>query len=84
MLRVTVERYEDLSEEEQREVPNNGYGGKEYATYVRIKDGEHTIELLSDAMEPEDATFNRDLSDVPAVILRAYRIGVRDGKRIGN
>lgn len=83
MLRVTFERYEDLSKDEQTSVPNNG-NGKEYATYIRVKDGEHTIELLSDAVEPEDATFNRDFRDVAAVIKHAYRIGVRDGKRIGN
>lgn len=41
------------------ELPNNG-GGKEYASYLVIEDGEYR-KVYSSAMEPEDAQFHRDL-----------------------
>jgi len=41
------------------ELSNCG-SGKEYASYLIIEDGEYKA-IYSDAMEPEDATFGRDL-----------------------
>ena len=41
-------------------LPNNGCG-KEYANYILIEDGEYKA-CYSSAMEPEDASFGRDLS----------------------
>lgn len=38
---------------------NNG-SGKEYANYILIEDGDYRI-CYSDAIEPEDAKFSRDL-----------------------
>lgn len=81
MLQVEVLSYEDLTPEEQEEQPNNGWG-KEYATYIKISDGASVLHILSDAVEPEDATFGRDFSDIPAVIEHAYRIGVQHGKKL--
>lgn len=81
MLKVEVLSYEDLTPEEQEVQPNNGWG-KEYATYIKVTDGGRTVEILSDAVEPEDAMFGRDFSCIPEVIKHAYRIGIQHGKRL--
>ena len=51
------------------ELPNNG-AGKEWASYLLIEDGEYRA-CYSTAMEPEDATFGRDLSWIRDELLRA-------------
>jgi hypothetical protein len=79
MLKVNVLYFDDLTEEEQQEQPDNG-SGKEYATYIKIADDSETVMILSDAAEPEDATYGRDFSDVVNAIEEAYKIGLRDGK----
>jgi hypothetical protein len=81
MLKVKRVYFEDLTEEEQMVQPNNG-AGKEYANYIKITDGSETVMILSDAVEPEDATFSRDFIDVTTAIEKAYKIGLRDGKKI--
>lgn len=45
-----------------------------------MTDDSETILILSDAIEPEDARFTRDLSDVQCAIEKAYELGLRDGK----
>ena len=57
---VTVVQFEELTDLEKDSVSNNGCG-KEYASYLIIED-ENGRRVYSDAMEAEDATFNRDLS----------------------
>lgn len=52
--------FKDLTEEEKLNVSNNG-SGKEYASYISIEDDKGK-RIYSDAMEPEDATFGRDLN----------------------
>lgn len=37
------------------------------------------IQCESDMIEPEDCTFGRDLSWIPATIKLAYEQGIRDG-----
>ena len=81
MLKVNVVSFQELSEQEQKLQPNNGCG-KEYANYIKITDGSETVMILSDAVEPEDATFRRDFSNVVSAIKKAYEIGIRDGKRL--
>lgn len=81
MLKVKVVSFNDLTEEERRHQPNNGRG-KEYANYLKIIDGMETVTVLSDAVEPEDATFTRDFRNVVEAIKLAYKIGLRDGKRL--
>jgi hypothetical protein len=81
MLKVNIAIFEDLTEEEKEIQPNNGCG-KEYASYIKITDGSKTVMILSDAVEPEDATFTRDFSDVVYAIEQAYKIGLRDGKKL--
>lgn len=45
---------------DEDDLPNNG-GGKEYASYLLIED-EDGRRVYSDAMEPEDCRFCRDLA----------------------
>jgi len=75
-LEVIVQVFEDLSEEEKLNVPDNG-AGKECASYLRILHNGKTIGLYSDAMEPEDAIFYRDLKWIKCVIIRAYQAGLK-------
>ena len=52
--------YDELPEGEKEYQPNNGCG-REYARYLVFEIGGETV-YRSDAMEPEDARFFRDLS----------------------
>ena len=81
MLKVNLVSFEDLTEEEKEIQPNNGCG-KEYANYIKITDGYKTVMILSDAVEPEDARFSRDFRDFVDAIEKAYKIGIRDGKKL--
>jgi len=74
MLTVRVERFEDLSDEEKNFVPENG-SGSAYAGYLRVVHNGETILLESDAMEPEDAIFARDLNWIALAIKGAYNLG---------
>lgn len=82
MIKVNLVHFEDLTEEEKEVQPNNG-SGKEYANYIKITDGSKLVMILSDAVEPEDATFTRDFREVIHAIEEAYKYGFRDGKRVG-
>ena len=77
MFEVKALNYEDLSETEKEDVPNNG-SGKEYASYIKVIHNGETILLDSDAMEPEDATFGRDLSWIPKMLRTCYELGKKD------
>lgn len=81
MLRVEMLNYEQLTDEEKNgpDISHNG-GGAEYATYMRVSQNGHRVALYSDAMEPEDARFSRDLSWVADAIERAYSVGLDDGR----
>ena len=82
MLKVHFEGYEDLTEEEKERVPNNGCG-KKYANYVRVTHGMgKTVLLMSDAIEPEDASLTRDYRPLAEFIEKAYLLGVKDGKKL--
>ncbi|SDM18056.1 hypothetical protein [Bacillus sp. OK048] len=80
MLKVNLISFEDLTQQEQEDQPDNG-PGKEYANYIKITDSANTLLILSDAVEPEDATFRRDFKGVVRAIEQAYKIGLRDGKK---
>ncbi len=79
-FQVKIEGYEDLSPTEQEGAADNG-SGKEYASYIRISINNGTRFLESDAMEPEDARFYRDLSWIKEAVELAYRTGVVDGEQ---
>ena len=74
MLTITSESYDDLTEEEQDNQPDNG-DGKEYASYLRVMSNGKTLTIHSDAMEPEDCRFYRDLSWIKGSIEEAYELG---------
>lgn len=82
MLKVELLEYDDLTKDEQEIQPNNGIG-KEDANYVKVTSSGNTVAILSDAIEPEDATFRRDFYGVILVIKTAYETGVKHGKIIG-
>ena len=73
---VTIEGFNDLSPDEQDSMPNNGVG-KQYASYLRIRSYGETILLKSDAIEPEDKTFFRDLSWIKEALEDAYLFGIQ-------
>jgi len=78
MLKVSVVAFKSLSDAEKNEASNNGHG-KEYSSYIRVELDGQTIALESDAMEPEDVNFYRDLYWVPKLLQKCYEIGVADG-----
>lgn len=78
MLNVDIVRFEDLTEDEKEMQPDNGCG-KEYANYIKLTNESKTVMILSDAVEPEDATFSRDFSEVLEAIKIAYNTGLSDG-----
>lgn len=59
--------FDDLTEEEQENVPD-------LANYIRITDDQGT-RVYSDAMEPEDVSFFRDLSWIARELETAYNKG---------
>ena len=77
-MNIEIINYESLTEEEKKDAPNNG-AGEELANYMRVTWPDRTTECHSDAMEPEDALFLRDLSWIPDLVTRAYETGLREG-----
>lgn len=73
-MNVTVVSFNDLSEEEKDNQPDNG-AGKEEASYLRVEILGKAPIYYSDAMEPEDAKFKRDLSWIKSALLAAYQAG---------
>ena len=78
-LTVEMARYDDLLPEYKESQPDNG-AGKEYASYLVIKHNGNIISVESDAMEPEDARFYRDLSWIQGMLVRVYELGRNDGE----
>jgi len=66
--------FEDLPDNQKDKQPNNG-PGKEYASYLIIKHKGEIIRIQSDAMEPEDANFLRDLWWIKDALIQAYKLG---------
>ena len=77
MLEIKKVNFDDLTEDEQEDQPDNGCG-KEDANYLLVTHGGKTVGLYSDAMEPEDCVFYRDLSWVAGAIESAYELGKLD------
>lgn len=77
-LSVEMVEYSSLSDAEKLGASNNG-SGKEWANYLRIisHNGE-TLFLESDAMEPEDCRFSRDLSWIQPALKKCYELGMKD------
>jgi len=78
----TVEdcNYDELPEQIKTYcLPDNG-SGKEYASYLIVKHNGVIVRYESDAMEPEDVRFYRDLAWVADALLEAYKLGRVDGR----
>lgn len=74
-MNFAILTYEDLTPEQQNEVPDNGHG-MELATYIQATHLGKVLWLQSDAMEPEDVYFYRDLSWIKPALIQAYNIGL--------
>lgn len=81
MLKVNLVFFDDLTDSEKKEQPNNG-SGKEHASYIKITDCGKTLMVLSDSAEPEDATFTKDFKGVVDALETMYLRGIKDGKKI--
>ena len=85
MNTVRLIRYDDLPEDKRMQQPNNGCG-REDARYLAFEIGGKTV-YRSDAMEPEDASFNRDLAwvqrDLDAAIAERARYGDMMSAKLG-
>jgi len=73
--------YDELSDDEKDAAPNNG-NGKDLANYIRITFDGGKVFTQSDAMEPEDARFTRDLSWIVEMLKLAYAHGAIDQKSV--
>jgi hypothetical protein len=76
-MKVEILNYTDLTPAETDSMSNNG-SGKEYASYLKVTHDGQTILLENDAMEPEDARFDRGLKWIKDIIEKAYNIGLSD------
>lgn len=81
MLKIELVKFGDLTDEEKEEQPNNGCG-KDNARYIKLSNAGKTLMIISDAVEPEDATFTRDFRKVINAIQLAYKCGISDGKKL--
>lgn len=80
MIEIKTVSYEELPEEVDKDwVPNNG-SGKEYAQYLLFYENGIFYRYESDAMEPEDVTFSRNLSWIKDAIMEAYKKGKDERK----
>jgi hypothetical protein len=75
---VTIEGFNDLSPAEQESMPQVG---KQYASYIRVRCYGETVMLKSDAIEPEDKTFFRELSWIKEALEHAYETGFEDASQ---
>ena len=79
MLEVKILNFDELTEIEKKYAPTNG-AGKEDATYLKVFHDGEVISYQSDAMEPEDACFYRDLNWIYELLQKCYDLGRQDGE----
>lgn len=70
-------KYSEVSEEERSSVPNNEYS----TTFLKVTLGDKVLALKSDEMEPEDASFRRDLNWVAELLEEVFKVGVLEGQK---
>jgi len=73
-MKVSLVHFYELPDDVKEDQPNNGYG-KEEASYLMVEFSDGRVNYYSDAMEPEDARFERDLHWVMNVIREAHEDG---------
>lgn len=71
--------FKDLTPTQQAAASNNG-AGKEWANYLAVVRNGEIVYLESDAMEPEDTKFSRDLKWISEALQYAYSCGIADGR----
>lgn len=71
--------YDELPEELKKDASNNGCSAED-AGYLLILNKGKVLHVFSDAMEPEDARFSRDLSWIKKTIEEAHQIGYNEGQ----
>jgi hypothetical protein len=49
------------------------------SNFMIVKHGDETISVVNDYMEPEDATFTRDLRWITELLGEVYELGKSDG-----
>ena len=69
---VKICGYNKIPANRQEEQPSNGCG-KEQATYLVIEWDDGAIQIQSDAMEPEDCRFYRNLSWVKRTLEKTMK-----------
>lgn len=72
--------HDDELPQEIRDAATNNGCGKESACYLVFYRNGQIFYWNSDAMQPEDARFTRDLSWIKDLVLKAYQQGLTDGK----
>lgn len=77
MINVKFQYKTELPEEYKESLSENGCGSDE-AKYLVVRHNEKIIFVESDAMEPEDARFSRDLNWIKGIIELVYKIGYQD------
>lgn len=78
-FKVELVSFENLPQDIKDEYGNLSSHSK-YSYYILVwYDGE-LINCFSDSMEPEDATFTRDLNWISQTIKDAYQYGLKDGR----
>lgn len=80
-FKVEIQSFQQLSAEERACASTNGIG-KECANYLRVTYGGDLILLESDAMEPEDCRFSRDLKWIRAALESAFLMGAQSNAQI--
>lgn len=76
MLKVGHASSEELPEEAK--IFLGGDSIQDYTTYLLVYHKGELIRCESDSMEPEDATFYRDLAWINNAIIDAYYLGKED------
>jgi hypothetical protein len=77
-MEIKIVGFKALTEQQQENASDNGCG-QENAGYLIVTDtGGEIVVFESDAMEPEDASFSRDLNWIINALQKVYELGKRD------
>lgn len=76
MLKTRIVSSEELPDEAK--IFLGGISDTDYASYLLVYHKGELIRCESDSIEPEDATFYRDLAWVSSAITDAYHLGKED------
>lgn len=77
MFKIHILPYRELPDEVKSQLCGDSYG-----EYILIYHKDKLIFWKSDDIEPEDARFCRDLSWIPEMIKKAYKLGLKDGNSL--